>query len=93
MVYDFRPERGITGALGRIAQLSGVSYWKLRKLWNPNLQRYGFTLEADEHEQIEIAWLRHMDEQQEQILARLERNRRLRERHTGPGETQYEIRL
>lgn len=93
MVFDFRPQRGITGALDRIAQLSGVSYWKLRKLWNPNLQRYGFTLEADEHEQIQQAWMKHLEEQQTQILARLENIRRLRDLRSGQGESQHEIRF
>ena len=93
MVFSFRLERGITGALGRIAELSGVSYWKLRKLWNPNLQRYGFTLEADEHEAIQTTLLKHLDEQEGSILARLENIRRLRELRTGEGESQYEIKF
>ena len=91
MVLAFRPERGIKGALSNIADQSGVSFWKVRKLWNPNLQKYGFALEADEHRSLKAAWFAHLDEQEAHIRARLEHIRELREQRMGRGESQHEI--
>lgn len=93
MVLAFRPERGIKGALNTICDKSGVSFWKVRKLWNPNLQKYGFTLEADEHRSIKELWFVHLTEEENKIRARLENIRRLREQRTGGEESQHGINL
>lgn len=93
MVFAFRPERGIKGALDAICSKSGVSYWKVRKLWNPNLQKYGFTLEADEHRSIKELWFAYLTEQETQCRARLDEIRRLREQRQMGRETQHEISL
>lgn len=78
MVRAFRPLRGIKGALDEIADKTGVSYWKLRKLWNPSLRQYGFTLEADEHSRILAAWSDHQDAEEAVLVQRLDSIRRSR---------------
>src|SRR3990167_9761339 len=67
IVLDLRPMRGIKGALDDICDetaaiarrltgeddADGISFWKLKKLWNPSLRRHGLAWKADEHH-----WLR-----------------------------------
>lgn len=99
MVLTFRPVRGVAGALDDIRKATqehddrgeGVSFWKLRKLWNTNLQKYGFSLEADEHRSLKAAWFAHLDKQEAEIRARLDHIRRMREQRTGRWESQHEI--
>jgi len=83
IVLDLKPMRGIKGALDEIADVSGVSFWKLRKLWNPSLQRHGFTWEADEHRDLRVAHIKFMAEQRALLQARLEEIDRLREERQG----------
>lgn len=75
MVLGLRPQRGILGALGDIAGDTGISFWKLRKLWNPSLQRHGFTWEADEHRSLKQTyqqWFLDQRDYHKQQLARIE---------------------
>jgi hypothetical protein len=99
MVQAFRPERGVQGALEFIRKATidhdqkkqGVSFWKLHKLWNTNLQKYGFTLEADEHRTLQAAWFEYLDKQEDQIRARLDQIHQLRKQRAMGGEPQNEL--
>lgn len=93
VVEDLRGQFGIKKSLDLLATASGVSFWKIRKLWNPELQKHGFALGADEMRGLQAAYANHVQQIESSLVARLAEVRRLRSTRLHYGEDQLELTL